>query len=64
LSKNPGPGAYQPKVVKLKGGKMSTNSKRFCRDNKENLPGPGTYNLAYTSDVMSKAPKITLKTSK
>ena len=64
LSKNPGPGAYQPKVVKLKGGKMCTNSKRFERDNKENQPGPRTYNLAYTSDITSKAPKITLKTTK
>jgi len=43
---------------------MSTNSKRFERDNKENLPGPGTYNLAYTSDVTRKAPKISLKTAK
>lgn len=29
ISKNPGPGAYYPKVVKLKGGKLTTNSKRF-----------------------------------
>lgn len=44
ISKNPGPGAYHPKVVKLKGGKMTTKSKRFETHNKENMPGPGSYN--------------------
>jgi hypothetical protein len=29
ISPNPGPGAYPVKVVKLKGGKMTTKSKRF-----------------------------------
>jgi hypothetical protein len=32
------------KVVKLKGGKMATKSKRFDEPGKENFrPGPGTY---------------------
>jgi hypothetical protein len=29
INPNPGPGAYPVKMVKLKGGKMTTKSKRF-----------------------------------
>ena len=34
IDKNPGPGAYHSKVVKLKGGKMTTKSTRFDKSNK------------------------------
>jgi hypothetical protein len=53
IDKNPGPGAYHSKVVKLKGGKMTTQSKRFDKSNKENQPGVGAYNLN-NMDVVSK----------
>jgi len=44
INPNPGPGAYHPKLVKLRGGKMTTQSRRFEKHNKENMPGPGAYN--------------------
>lgn len=54
INKNPGPGAYQSKVVKLKGGKITTKGARF-EENKENRPGPGTYNTNYVPmDAVSK----------
>ena len=34
INKNPGPGTYHSKVVKLKGGKLVSNSKRFSGANK------------------------------
>lgn len=34
INKNPGPGAYHSRVVKLKGGKLASNSKRFSGANK------------------------------
>jgi hypothetical protein len=34
ISNTPGPGAYQAKVVKLKGGKMPTQGSRFTSSNK------------------------------
>ena len=58
ITDNPGPGAYQSKVVKLKGGKMSTQSKRFDKHNKENMPGVGAYNTN-NMDVVSKGTKLT-----
>ena len=57
INKNPGPGAYQSKVVKLKGGKLSSTSTRFDKANKENLPGVGAYNLS-NMEVVSKGSKI------
>lgn len=57
IGENPGPGAYQSKVVKLKGGKMSTKSKRFDKSNKENMPGVGAYNLN-NLDSVSKGTKV------
>jgi hypothetical protein len=32
INSNPGPGAYQSKVVKLKGGKLNATCKRFNED--------------------------------
>jgi hypothetical protein len=57
IDKNPGPGSYQSKVVKLKGGKMATKSTRFDKSNKENLPGVGSYNLS-NMDAVSKGSKV------
>ena len=57
IGHNPGPGAYQSKVVKLKGGKMSTKSKRFDKSNKENMPGVGAYNINSNLDSVSKGTK-------
>jgi len=57
IDSNPGPGAYQSKVVKLKGGKLTANSKRFDKSNKENLPGVGRYNLS-NQDAVSKGSKV------
>lgn len=44
IKETPGPGAYKPKVIKIKGGKMTTKSKRFDKLDKQNRPGPGAYN--------------------
>lgn len=57
IDKNPGPGAYHSKVVKLKGGKMTTKSTRFDKSNKENLPGVGAYNVSNIESV-SKGSRI------
>lgn len=57
INQNPGPGAYHSKVVKLKGGKMTTKSTRFDSSNKENLPGVGAYNVS-NMDAVSKRSKI------
>jgi hypothetical protein len=54
ISNNPGPGAYPIKIVKLKGGKITTKSKRFDDLGKENhQPGPGAYSST-NFDALSK----------
>ena len=63
IANNPGPGAYHAKVVKLKGGKISSKSTRFDKSNKENQPGVGTYNLSdldYVSKGSSKMNSISM----
>ena len=57
IENNPGPGAYQSKVVKLKGGKLPSKSKRFDKSNKENMPGVGAYNINSNLDSVSKGVK-------
>ena len=62
ISTNPGPGAYPVKVVKLKGGKMTTQSKRFDELGKENHhPGPGTYSTTNMDAVSKGGSRVSFK---
>ncbi|GFO23626.1 sperm-tail PG-rich repeat-containing protein 2-like [Plakobranchus ocellatus] len=45
---NPGPGAYESPYHTGKGGLMVTRDRRFRQDMEE-FPGPGTYEVSYSS---------------
>lgn len=62
IKATPGPGAYKQKVVKLKGGKMSTQSRRFPDHDKENRPGPGSYEST-DLDGVSRGSKVSSLTA-
>ena len=57
IKPTPGPGTYKHKVVKLKGGKMSTQSNRFPDYGKDYRPGPGSYEST-DLDGVSRASKV------
>ena len=63
IKPTPGPGTYKPKVVKIKGGKLTTQSKRFNDDNKENRIGPGSYESA-DLDAISRVSSMTVSVVK
>lgn len=62
INPNPGPGAYPVKVVKLKGGKLTTQSKRFEDPGKENFrPGPGSYSSTNLDAVSRGGSRVSSK---